>query len=136
MRGGVTGASLQTFMDKAVGALQAGAIDGRDDTTFTWMPVRLDQRGWDEITTIMQQATDRALDAQRRSRRRLAGHDDADAISAVVAFANFETGGSFRALGRYSHSIVAGGLDEMSRATRLTSRISLMIRFETRSRRS
>jgi len=36
----------------------------------------------------------------------------------------------------YSHSIVAGGLEEMSRATRLTSRISLMIRFETRSSRS
>jgi hypothetical protein len=36
----------------------------------------------------------------------------------------------------YSHSIVAGGFEEMSRATRLTSRISLMIRFETRSSRS
>jgi hypothetical protein len=36
----------------------------------------------------------------------------------------------------YSHSMVAGGFEEMSRATRLTSRISLMIRFETRSRRS
>ena len=36
----------------------------------------------------------------------------------------------------YSHSIVAGGLEEMSRATRLTSRISLMIRLETRSSRS
>jgi hypothetical protein len=37
---------------------------------------------------------------------------------------------------RYSHSIVAGGFEEMSRATRLTSRISLMIRLETRSSRS
>ena len=36
----------------------------------------------------------------------------------------------------YSHSIVAGGFEEMSRATRLTSRISLMIRLETRSSRS
>lgn len=96
VRGGVTGASLQTFMDKAVAALQAGAIDGREDTTFTWMPVRLDQRGWDEITAIMHQATDRALDAQRRSRKRLANRDEPEAISAVVAFANFETGGSFR----------------------------------------
>jgi DNA-binding transcriptional ArsR family regulator len=96
VRGGVTGASLQTFMDKAVGALQAGAIDGREDTTFTWMPVRLDQRGWDEVTAIMQEATDRALDAQRRSRQRLASRDEVEAISAVVAFANFETGGSLR----------------------------------------
>src|SRR5215218_3348906 len=36
----------------------------------------------------------------------------------------------------YSHSIVAGGFEEMSSATRLTSRISLIMRLETRSRRS
>ena len=44
--------------------------------------------------------------------------------------------GNALAGGRHSHSIVAGGFEEMSRATRLTSRISLMIRFETRSSRS
>lgn len=32
----------------------------------------------------------------------------------------------------YSHSIVAGGFDEMSYTTRLTPRTSLMIRFEIR----
>jgi hypothetical protein len=36
----------------------------------------------------------------------------------------------------YSHSIVEGGLDEMSRATRFTAGISLMIRLEIVSRRS
>ena len=41
-----------------------------------------------------------------------------------------------RAGGRYSHSIVEGGFEEMSSVTRLTWRISLMIRLETRSRRS
>lgn len=32
----------------------------------------------------------------------------------------------------YSHSIVAGGLDEMSYTTRFTPRTSLMIRFDMR----
>jgi hypothetical protein len=36
----------------------------------------------------------------------------------------------------HSHSIVAGGFDETSRATRLTPPTSLMIRLETRSSRS
>jgi hypothetical protein len=36
----------------------------------------------------------------------------------------------------YSHSIVAGGFDEMSRTTRLTPGISLMIRLEIVSSRS
>ncbi len=39
-------------------------------------------------------------------------------------------------LGRYSHSIVPGGLDVMSRTTRLTSRISLSMREAIRSSRS
>ena len=37
---------------------------------------------------------------------------------------------------RYSHSIVPGGFDVMSRTTRLTSRISLIIREAMRSSRS
>src|SRR5438128_12598520 len=37
---------------------------------------------------------------------------------------------------RYSHSIVAGGLELRSRATRLTPGISLMIRLEIVSKRS
>ena len=36
----------------------------------------------------------------------------------------------------HSHSIVAGGFDEMSYTTRLTPRTSLMIRFATRDSRS
>jgi hypothetical protein len=36
----------------------------------------------------------------------------------------------------YSHSIVLGGFDEMSSATRFTAGISLMIRLEIVSRRS
>ena len=36
----------------------------------------------------------------------------------------------------YSHSIVAGGFEEMSRATRFTPGISLMIRPEIASRTS
>ena len=36
----------------------------------------------------------------------------------------------------HSHSMVAGGFEEMSSATRLTSAISLMIRLETFSSRS
>jgi DNA-binding transcriptional ArsR family regulator len=96
VRGGISGASLQTFMDKAIAALKAGTIDGRDDTILSWMPLRVDQRGWDEVTAIMEDANDRVLAAQSRSKRRL-GRPKAkteEAISAVVALANFETGAS------------------------------------------
>jgi DNA-binding transcriptional ArsR family regulator len=95
--GGVSGAALQTFMDKAVAALKAGTLDGREETTLSWMPVELDERGWKEVAAIMNEALDQTLAAQARSRKRLArSKRDRETISAVVAVANFETGGSGR----------------------------------------
>lgn len=93
VRGAVSAASLQTFMDKAVAALEAGTMDRRDDTTFSWMPLHLDDQGWQEVTQILRGATDRVVAAQEESNRRArdAGRDQR-AISAVVALALFETG--------------------------------------------
>ena len=45
-------------------------------------------------------------------------------------------GGYAQAAPSYSHSIVLGGFDEMSSATRFTAGISLMIRLEIVSSRS
>jgi DNA-binding transcriptional ArsR family regulator len=93
--GGISGATLQTFMDKAVAALEAGTIDGRDDTVLTWMPLLLDRTGWNEVVAIMEEATDRILAAQGRSSRRLAGGEESpEAISAIAGLANFEAAGS------------------------------------------
>jgi DNA-binding transcriptional ArsR family regulator len=93
VRSGITGASLQTFMDKAVTALEAGTMDDRDDTTFSWMPVHLDEAGWHEVTAILADATERILAAQAAADRRATeSEDDGRKISAVVALANFETG--------------------------------------------
>jgi len=93
VRSAVTGASLQTFMDKAVTALEAGTIDDREDTTFSWMPVHLDDEGWSEVTGILAKATERILAAQAAADRRAAeSGEDLRKISAVVALANFETG--------------------------------------------
>ena len=93
VRGAITAAALQTFMDKAVTALEAGTIDDREDTTFSWMPVHLDQKGWSEVTSILAEATERVLAAQAAADRRAeeSGRDERR-ISAVVALANFETG--------------------------------------------
>jgi DNA-binding transcriptional ArsR family regulator len=92
VRSGVTAASLQTFMDKAVTALEAGTIDNREDSTFNWMPVHLDEEGWREVTDILAKATERVLAAQEAADRRAAeAAENRRKISAVVAVANFET---------------------------------------------
>jgi len=60
--------------------------------SLSWTPLELDQSGWDEVTTIVEQARRRVRAAQRRSTRRLA--DGNRRVAAVVALANFETKGS------------------------------------------
>lgn len=93
--GGVSGATLQSFMDRAVAALEAGTIDAREDTVLTWMPLLLDRRGWEEVVSIMEEATDRVLAAQQKSDQRVADADSPpETISTIAGLASFEAGGS------------------------------------------
>lgn len=89
--GGVSGATLQSFMDRAVAALEAGTIDGREDTTLYWMPVLLDEQGWKEVTSTMEDTVDRVLLIQDESRERITRRKGRGAISAIVGVASFET---------------------------------------------
>jgi DNA-binding transcriptional ArsR family regulator len=95
LRGSVSGASLETLVDKAVAALAAGTIDDREDTTLTWMPLRVDREGWEEVTKILAEAADRVLAAQTRSAKRLA-KGEGEEVSTVAALLNFETATSPR----------------------------------------
>lgn len=92
--GGVSGATLQSFMDRAVAALEAGTIDGREDTTLSWMPVLLDEQGWNEVTAAMEDTVNRVLAIQDDCRERLAKRKGRGGISAIVGIASFETPGS------------------------------------------
>ena len=92
--GGVSGATLQSFMDRAVAALEAGTIDGREDTTLYWMPVQLDEEGWDKVTATMEETVNKVLAVEAESRQRLARRKGHGAISAIIGVASFETPGS------------------------------------------
>ncbi len=89
--GGVSGATLQSFMDRAVAALEAGTIDKREDTTLYWMPVRLDEQGWRQVTATMEETVDKVLAIQEESRHRLDRSKGRGALSAIVGVASFET---------------------------------------------
>lgn len=94
VRGGVSSASLLSFVEKAGRALEAGTIEARDDSILCWNPLMLDERGWSEVTEILEEAADRVKAVEGRSRARLARRDNAASISSVFALAHFEAGGS------------------------------------------
>lgn len=93
---GVSAATLQTFLDKAITALEAGTLDGRSDTVFRWMPLCLDEEGWKEVVAIMEEATKLMLTAHLRSQDRL-NESGGHSVSVVVGQAAFETAGSLEA---------------------------------------
>lgn len=95
--GGVSAATLQTFLDKAIAALEAGTLDGRADTIFRWMPLLLDEQGWEEIVAVMEEATKLMLAAHLRSQDRLTESGERATVSTVVGQAAFETAGSLEA---------------------------------------
>lgn len=95
--GGISAATLRTFLDKAVAALEAGTLDGRPDTVFRWMPLCLDEEGWREVVAIMEEATKLMLAAHLRSQDRLNEKDGENGVSVVVGQATFETAGSLEA---------------------------------------
>lgn len=95
--GGVSAATLQTFLDKAIDALEAGTLDGRHDTVFRWMPLSLDEEGWQEVVAVMEEATKLMLGAHLRSQDRLNESGERGSFSAVVGQAAFETAGSLEA---------------------------------------
>jgi len=97
IRGGVSAATLQTFLDKAIAALEAGTLDGRDDTVFRWMPLHLDEKGFAEVVAILEEATKLMLAAHVRSQDRLNDNCPEDTVSTVVGMAAFETAGSMKA---------------------------------------
>lgn len=95
LRSGVSGAALQTFIDKAVDALEAGTIDDREGTSFSWTPLRVDEQAWAEVAAIVDDAFAQIMQAQARSCRRLRRRESSDGeISTVLGLTHFETRGS------------------------------------------
>ncbi len=89
VRSGITGAALETFIEAATAALEAGTIDARDDSTLSWMPLTVDEAGWREIAGIMDAASRSIAEVHARSAQRLGG---AEGISMIVGLAAFEAG--------------------------------------------
>jgi hypothetical protein len=89
VRGEVTAAAIQTFVDRVAEAVAAGTIDSRDDTTLSWMTLTADERGRAEVKEIMTVALEQLTAVHARCAERLG---DAPGIPLVVGLAGFEAG--------------------------------------------
>lgn len=89
VRSEITGASLESFVNRVVEAMQAGTIDDREDTTLNWMTMAVDEVGWVQATEVLDEALTRLQSVHEQSRQRLemtAG----GGTSMIVGLAAFE----------------------------------------------
>ncbi|HEX5763435.1 MAG TPA: hypothetical protein VFY04_10015 [Solirubrobacterales bacterium] len=90
VRGGISGAILQTLIERSSRAIEEGTFDAREDRHFTWTPLQVDERGWREMTRLLASTLARLEKIESKSHARLAS-GKGEAISATVALAGFES---------------------------------------------
>lgn len=82
-------AAFRQFVEVAVAALNAGALNDRVDTTFTAGAITLDRKGLGEVNEAFQGVLKTVDQIERSSRRRLVRNPDGE-IPTVIAAAVFE----------------------------------------------
>jgi hypothetical protein len=90
VRGGISGAILQTLIERCRLAIEEGTFDARDDRHFTWTPLMVDEKGWKETTALLAAALAKLEKIEASSNARLA-KSGADPIPVTVALAGFES---------------------------------------------
>lgn len=87
----VGSASLLSFTEKAIAAIQRGKLED-ERSAFVWMPIVVDRAGREEVAKIRDEAVADLLAVQAKSKRRLARMGGLG-IQYIVGVAGFEAAG-------------------------------------------
>ncbi|MBA3867349.1 MAG: helix-turn-helix transcriptional regulator [Solirubrobacterales bacterium] len=89
-RKGINGVVLESIGQDATAAMVAGTIDARTDSHVSHTPLLIDDKGWTEITALLTETLNRAIEIQQESATRLA-EEKADSIPTSLSILHFET---------------------------------------------
>jgi DNA-binding transcriptional ArsR family regulator len=90
LRADLTVSFVQAMFDEAAMAMDVGTFDRKGDEHVSWIPGRLDERGWEEATDLMDETLSRVTAILEESSARLAKSGE-DGLSATVGILAFET---------------------------------------------
>jgi DNA-binding transcriptional ArsR family regulator len=90
-RQGISGSVVQMVFDDVTESFEAGAFDAREDRHLSRTPLRLDERGWREMNSMLNQTVERALDLQAEAAERMSTSEDSG-VSVRMALFGFEAG--------------------------------------------
>ncbi|HEX7279633.1 MAG TPA: winged helix-turn-helix domain-containing protein [Solirubrobacterales bacterium] len=82
--------SLQGLIARADRAISTGTFDARSDRHLTWVPMQLDERGWDEVIDALAQTFGELTQIRHDARDRIAASGE-EVVPATVAMLGFES---------------------------------------------
>lgn len=82
---------LKAIMADAVASLKAGTFDARDERHLSSTPVKVDEEGWRDLAELLAETTERVVEIQTESARRMGKAKGEEPIHATVAIMGFET---------------------------------------------
>lgn len=82
--------SMQGLIARADRAIREDTFDNRTDRHFSWMPMHLDSRGWDEVMAVLADTFGKLTQIRHDTRDRLAGSGD-KVIPVTVGMLGFES---------------------------------------------
>ena len=82
--------SFQGLLARTEGAIASRTFDKRLDRHLTWRAVHLDQRGWEELMTVLTEACERAEQIGEDAADRIAGSGE-EVIPVTFAMLGFES---------------------------------------------
>jgi len=90
VQGGATGVTLLDLFKNALGAVEAGTFDARDDRHLSWSALTLDEEGWEQTMLTLERTREEIMDLATEAAERLA-KTDGKSINASFALAGYET---------------------------------------------
>ncbi len=83
LRPGLSGAMLKSVFEDIEEAAKAGTLDQKEDRHLSRTPMVVDQKGWDEVKTLLSETLDRVIEIQGEANQRLASSGDSGMLSKV-----------------------------------------------------
>ena len=94
LSGDLAAAALDGFTSHAISALKSGAFQAREGSAVSWLPLTVDETGWEELREVIKDSEERFRKIGEASTQRL--DDPHEGIPAVVAVSMFQAGDSER----------------------------------------
>lgn len=87
---GISGAVIAMIGEDAAEALLAGTMDAREDSHLSRTPMIVDEQGWADLMSLLEETLGRVLEIQTQCAERLAAGDE-EGVLTKVALMGFES---------------------------------------------